>query len=225
MNGQEVGEVLRRKRVTELHHANTVTTSCTFLQLGGLASRGHVEGKGLSQTPQYTDAADKQFGIWNDIFVDSVDIHERASRRNCYGPVLFVLDAAIIDHLPPGSEVVVMKKNPTKWVVGEPDERRYFSGVHDLDENFSKGEFDHMIVIRGGDGLLPFQSFVKHILVDDPGRCLTSGQQAIEWAEGRLKAAFPKTSGCPPINRRACLCGCVQQYGDLRATDLDRLYR
>ena len=49
-------------------------------------SRGYVEDRRLPQTPQYSDDADKQLGIWSDVFTDGVDIHARGSIRN-YGPV------------------------------------------------------------------------------------------------------------------------------------------
>ena len=43
MTGSDVYDVLQTKGVNILYHANTVTTSCTFLRIGGLASRGYVE--------------------------------------------------------------------------------------------------------------------------------------------------------------------------------------
>jgi hypothetical protein len=82
MNGRDVYRVLQAKGVNTLHHANSVTTSCTFLRIGGLASRGYVEDRHLAQTPQYSDDGDKQLGLWYHVFTDGVDIHARARRRN-----------------------------------------------------------------------------------------------------------------------------------------------
>lgn len=86
MNGQEMHGALAQHGVTHLHHANTVATSCTFLRSSRLASRGWVDYYRLPQTPQLSDDLDKQFGIWNDVFMDGVDIHRRGRTRNFYGP-------------------------------------------------------------------------------------------------------------------------------------------
>lgn len=84
-----VFEALSEKGVTELHHANSVATACQFIRAGSLLSRGSVERLGVAQTPQASDEADRRYSIWFDVFLDSVDIHKRASRANVYGPVMF----------------------------------------------------------------------------------------------------------------------------------------
>jgi len=81
MTGAEVHGVLQAAGVTHLHHANTVTTSCTFLQKRGLLSRGWIEYYKLPQIRQSSDDIDKKYSIWNDVFMDGVDIHDRASCR------------------------------------------------------------------------------------------------------------------------------------------------
>ena len=40
MNPREVYDVLIKIGARTLHHANTITTSCTFLESGALLSRG-----------------------------------------------------------------------------------------------------------------------------------------------------------------------------------------
>lgn len=65
MNPADVYHVLDGIGARVLHHANTASTSCTFLEHGALLSRGCVEGRGLSQTAQASDAIDKKFGIWD----------------------------------------------------------------------------------------------------------------------------------------------------------------
>src|SRR4051812_37172943 len=92
MTPQEIHGVLVGIGATHLHHANTVETSCTFLEHNGLLSRGYVESNGLSQTAQDSDDIDKKYGIWDKVFLDHVDIHHRGGRvrgANYYGPVLF----------------------------------------------------------------------------------------------------------------------------------------
>lgn len=59
LNASELLTVLKSKGVTELYHANTVQTSCTFLRCGHVMGRGVVEERGLPQTSQQTDDLDK----------------------------------------------------------------------------------------------------------------------------------------------------------------------
>ena len=62
-DAQELIDVLRGIGATGLYHANSVTTSSTFLEQGGLLSRKFVEDRGLNQTAQYSDSNDKKLGI------------------------------------------------------------------------------------------------------------------------------------------------------------------
>jgi hypothetical protein len=109
MESVEVYSVLKQIGATKIYHANTVLTSCTLLELGGLASRALVEAQGLPQTPQYSDGKDKEYKIWDGILVDHVDIHNRARKRNQYGPVLFLLDLEWLLGLPDSTCVRVTK--------------------------------------------------------------------------------------------------------------------
>jgi hypothetical protein len=123
----DVYEVLTSIGATTLHHANTVTTSCSFLTLRGLASRALVESSGLSQTRQYSDDIDKRYNIWHCVFVDHVDIHSRGGRvkgPNQYGPVLFKLELEALLTLPRDTHIFITKKNPVNFVFGEADDQR-----------------------------------------------------------------------------------------------------
>lgn len=221
MDPKEVLAGLRANGVTQLHHANTVTTSCTLLEQGGLASRGFVADRKLEQTPQYTDKVDQQYGIWHDVFVDSVDIHERARIRNQYGPVLFVLPIDILKHLPAGTIARVTRANPTKWSVGEPDAKRYFLTRGELDEGFVKGDFDQMLVIRTKEGIVRFPESVQ-IVLDDPQRTLKNGTDIYARAKDRLIESAAAGGVNISIAKRKCRdgCGCLEttskgkpQYG------------
>src|SRR3989304_10061841 len=143
---KRVFEILQEKGVDTICHANSVLTACQFLRSGSLMSRGTVYRKGLYQTPQKSDRIDRKYGIWFDVFTDSVDIHNRARQANCYGPVLFVIDSELIKKTYTG-RVWVTKLNPTKWKGNEHRERwfEYDSG-HSID--FARGNFDQMIVFR-----------------------------------------------------------------------------
>lgn len=167
LSAQDVYNVLSEKGVTHLYHANSVATACQFLRTGCLVSRGVIERRGLSQTPQSSDEIDKMQGIWYDVFVDSVDIHERSSRANIYGPVLFEISLEILreQNMPP---VWVTKSNPTKWTLEQSNKEKWFESIDELAHNFVKGRFDQMIVFRHIGGELPFSSYIENIILDDP---------------------------------------------------------
>lgn len=150
---KHVFESLLSKNITELHHANSVATACHFLRTKSLLSRGTVERHGVQQTPQSSDDIDKRYGIWFDVFTDTVDIHHRAKRANVYGPVTFVLDTELIKKSYTG-RIWVTKLNPTKWS-RKSDSKRWFQNKADLDSNLVKGDFDHMLVFRHCGGELP----------------------------------------------------------------------
>ncbi|MQP76255.1 hypothetical protein CQ393_10155 [Stenotrophomonas sp. MYb238] len=207
MPSKHVFEALSDKGVTELHHANSVATACQFLRSRALMSRGTVERSGLTQTPQSSDDADRRYSIWFDVFLDSVDIHARASRANAYGPVLFVFDLALIDRNKTG-RIWVTKLNPTKWV-GEPDEERWFQGKEDLEGNFVKGQFDQMIVLRHCGGSIPFGRHLKKIVVDDPDLQTEDDVDIYSMGIGALRLAMQDVKLDVPIERRRCRTGCA----------------
>lgn len=226
MQATAVYDVLNSIGATTLHHANSVTTSCTFLELGGLASREHVEVRGLGQTAQYSDALDKKHGIWNFVFVDHVDIHHRAGRvkgPNQYGPVLFLLDLEVLRGLPQGAEVFVTRKNPVRWVDGEPATERWFQSPEELAANISPGDFDKMLVIQTPSGKLDFPNHHVRIMLDDPQRQVTIGQDAYVFAEGRLQAAAAVGGVQIVTERHGCRydCACVAKYAAWSAQKID----
>lgn len=223
MQGADVYSVLKSKFLDRLYHANTVTTSCTFLQLGGLASRGHVNDLGFPQTSQYTDNIDRKYGIWYDVFTDTVDIHNRASQVNRYGPVLFVLDVGILKALPTKSEVLVTKKNPTKWIDRETMDKRFFTTPEELESSLEVGTFDQMVVIRTQKGILPFPEGKVSVIVDDPQRTLSNGTIAFLHAITRISAGSGSSS--IPTTKRECRygCTCVEQYKTFR--DFDKFFQ
>lgn len=211
--GLDVYGVLTGKGVSLLHHANSVTTSCTFLRLKGLASRGCVDERGLRQTGQYTDPLDKKFGIWNDVFTDGVDVHHRGGRArgaNLYGPVLFRLPIAVLLSLPPSSQVMVTKKNPARWHDLEPDADRYFQSIADLDadDGYRYGDFGQHVVIRTPLGILPFGVTPVAVDLDDPQRDLPGGGAAYASAVARLLAAAKQGGVEITVTPHQCQAGC-----------------
>ena len=226
MRGNEVYEALSRIGATHLYHANSVTTSCTFLEQAGLLSRGLVEDHALRQTPQNSDQKDKRYGIWHHVFLDHVDIHHRAGRArapNEYGPVLFALELNFLLALPGDTDVLVTRSNPTYWYDDEPDERRWFRSVEELVRGMRFGEFAQMLVIQTPLGRIDFPNRRAGLILDDPQRQLSSGENAYAHAQNRLTAAATVGRIDVCIEQRACCdgCVCIQQYAAQSVPDLD----
>ncbi len=204
---KHVFDALIEKEIDEIHHVNSVATACQFIRSKSLMSRGTVERLGVTQTPQKSDDADKRYGIWFDVFADSVDIHHRARRANAYGPVMFVLDARLIERSYTG-RIWVTKLNPTKWS-GKTDKQRWFQDKGDLSENLVKGRFDQMLVFRHCGGELPFRGFLKKIVLDDPNRQTAEGVDLYSMAVGTLRLAMADSGIDVPIEKRVCRAGCT----------------
>jgi len=195
-----------------IHHANTVLTACQFLRERALLSRGTIERRGLLQTEQSSDGLDKKYGIWFDVFTDSVDIHKRASTENIYGPVLFVFDVGLIQKAYTG-RVWVTKLNPTKWD-GKTKRQRWFQSKEDLKTNLTYGTFDHMIVFRHCGGELPFGKYLRKIILDDPGMKTKDGVDLYSAGYGGLKLAMTDAGLDIRIQKRICTpkCRCKRNY-------------
>ncbi len=203
-------DVLTEQGVENLYHANTVTTACQFLRAKSLLSRGSLEGRGLRQTSQQSDDLDKRYSIWFDVFLDSVDIHERASTENHYGPVLFVFDTELMMR---AGRVWVTRLNPTKWADKSRAEK-WFQSISDLREGFIHGQFDYMLVFRHCGGELPFKSFLQEIVLDDPQMDTDEGADYFSAAYGALRLAMSDAGLDAPISKRECsaACQCRQRY-------------
>lgn len=205
----EVLEFLKRKSISHLYHANTVKTACTFLRSGGLLSRGAVESQGLQQTYQPSDDKDKQFDVWNDIFLDDCDLHARKKDRNFYGPVLFKFKIEILQSfdLP---EIWITKDNPVRWREDLSMADRYFQTQDELNKDYGKGTFGQMITLRGTQDPLVFQPYLDEILLDNP-RIIINQVNYFEEAKKALEDA-----GEFSVSTRRCFsCKCNGTYSEL----------
>jgi len=213
MTGAEVYEILVNRGIAQLYHANSVRTSISMLKLQGIASRQLVAQKQLPQSIQFSDDADKRVGVWNDIFFDTVDIHSRASNRNKYGPVAFVMDIAFLKSLPADSQVLVTRLNPSKWEEA-PNVQRYFSNTKELSAGLEVGNFDQMITIRTRGGLVPFGNFLRSLILDEPR--LTAGIGPEFQSASTALASAANTNNFPlSIQRRTCFsCKCLKSYAE-----------
>lgn len=173
INPRELFSFLNEIDIHYFYHANTVTTAKIFIEQGGLLSRGAVEVLGLKQTSQLSDEIDKKFNVWNDIFLDTIDLHGgRFPRQNFYGPVLFKIKTAILMS-PEISEIWITRSNPTKWNSRMTDEDKYFRNMDEVRREYNKGDYDKMITLRFSNNLLPFNHYLKTIYLDNPGVKIT----------------------------------------------------
>ncbi len=223
LSSRDVFTHLLQSGVTHLHHGNTVTTSCEFIRQKQLIARGCMDRLGLNQTAQASDANDKAQGVYFDIFLDSVDIHNRASRRNVYGPVLFKLSVERLRamDLPP---LWVTRSNPLYWNANTTHQEKWFETIGQLQLEFMVGRFNQMIVMRHIGGVLPLADCLEEIVLDDP-----------QMAEGQLgyfslsigAVLLARTSSTTPLpfafQKRTCAagCACTNEYQADRAATLE----
>lgn len=195
---------LRKKGVHRLYHANSVLTATTFIEQGGLLSRGEVEARGLRQTPQYSDEVDKEHDVWFDVFLDDVDIHRRARQENKYGPILFVLSTEVLRDCQ--MEVLITKSNPLYWKHSESYKDHYFLTLEELESSYRFGDFKQMIILRGISEILPFERFLRKIVVDSPENVGLDAYDVIVHAcrEHNIDPALVECRTCIPT------CKCYQ---------------
>jgi len=218
MTGSEVHSILQDIGATHLHHANTVTTSCTFLEKGALLSRDYAERHGLPQTPQSSDAIDKKMKIWDRIFLDHVNIHYRGGGKkgpNQYGPVLFMFPLGILRELPQSADIEVSKVNPIHWPNINKSEW-CFQNSEELRSQIKFGDFDKMLIIRTASSKLSIPDHKLSIVLDDPDRTLPSGPDAFTHAKNRLKSAARIGGVDITIKKHECKsqCQCLSFYRD-----------
>jgi hypothetical protein len=219
MNPKEVHDVLSNVGARYLHHANTVATSCTFLEHGALLSRAYVEEHNLVQTVQGSDTLDKRYGIWDAVFLDHVDIHLRGGRTkgpNQYGPVLFVFELNVLLSLPQNADVRVTRRNPVHWRDGQEDRDRWYQTAAELSQDISFGDFDKMLVIFHTNGRFELTTTACRVMLDNPNRRLRDGADAFEHAVTRLITAAEVGGVHATITNHQCRedCICQKKYAE-----------
>lgn len=166
INNKSLHQFFTEKGITHFYHANSLATASSFIKENGLLSRGCVEGKGLFQTTQTSDEIDKKYDVWDDIFIDTVDLHGHFPRQNLYGPVLFRFNIDFL--LEDTVEIWITKNNPVYWDENTTTEEKYFQGVNEVIQRWD--EFDRqrkMVTIRKPAKPMLFES-LEAIILDDP---------------------------------------------------------
>lgn len=172
LDSKEVYNILREKKLKYFYHANTVKTSLTFMDSFALLSREYIERNGLVQTEQTSDAKDKEFGIWDFLFLDAMDLADYFSRPNVYGPVLFALDnKLLLDSRIPS--VRITKFNPCYWTANHTTADLYYSDLEQFKKSYLTGDKlkdgGTMFIITTINGKLELDNYLAGFRVDSPG--------------------------------------------------------
>lgn len=166
LNNRELYDLFEEKGVEKLFHANTVATSITFLEEGGLLSRDWIERNERYQTPQSSDDIDKLFDVFDDVFLDTADLHKHFSRQNHYGPVLFQFGLELL--LDESLEFWVTKDNPIYWAKNSEPSDYYFKNVMELSSRWGTYEKQRkMLTIRKPNNAILF-NYLEEIVLDNP---------------------------------------------------------
>lgn len=223
--GRDVVSVLVEKGCRNLFHVNTVKTSLTYIQQGGLLSRGAVVNMGLAQTWQKSDEQDQDVGVWNDIFFDAVDIHARIRSFNYYGPVMFVYNLDVL--LENDIQIKVIKTNPSKWDDSTSLAERYYQNKDDLRSNYVLGRFDTMFTMVDQFEPLHFVPHLVNITVDQGGvvdQSLNLGDNAFSLLRNHANKYCPDI--VDKIQMRSCPdnCKCTEGYKAMYGPRLRRVF-
>ena len=165
MTNTQIKQLLLSRGVHHLYHTNTVATSLSFLQNGGLLSRGLCNDMHLPQTEQYTDKLDQDYDIFYDIFFDSIEI-QRITGISYYGPVLFEYNIDVLDIVNEG-DIRVSKMNPQKWRKTSSENERYFNDYETLAFCYDPYDFGQHIMLKNQTKSLPFD-FLEKIVLSNP---------------------------------------------------------
>ncbi|WP_299123336.1 hypothetical protein [uncultured Tenacibaculum sp.] len=235
LDPKELFKILTKKKIKFLYHANTISTSKTFLNNKSLFSRKYIEDNKLFQTKQYSDEKDKKIGVWDGIFLDAIDIHEEFNRANLYGPFLFSLDLKLLEseHV---KTVKITKKNPVHWALTESNDNWYYSDLKEFNENYKIGnkrkDVGSMFIFEDIDGVIPLAPYLKRITLDNPNLYvsynnkdkLLSNIVKEEIDELLNKNGFEGVEKVLRHKFSNITCSCWREYKRLRRTELKKLF-
>lgn len=224
LDNRELHELLIEKGVTHFHHANTLATSITFIENGGLLSRGDVETNGFFQTPQTSDADDVMFDVWDDVFIDIVDLHGLFPRQNLYGPVLFTFNLDFLSN--EDLHIWVTKNNPIYWNSDLSQEGKYFQNVQELRDRWDEYDVQKkMFTIRKPRRPVLFEN-LKEIIIDNPQVLIgdIDLQKESQLALHHATENFPEIRVL--IHERKCVgfCYCADNYLNTQVERLKNLF-
>jgi hypothetical protein len=163
-------EMLTKKGVTYLYHANTVATSLSFFSAGALISRHEAETNGLQQSFQKSDGHDKKHDVWDFVYLDGTDHHRIYSQSNFYGPVLFRMKLEMLNS-PKFPTVFIMKYNPMNWNDKMTLEDKFYKTIEEADaEYLTKKKLDSqtMFTFKSPGRTIDLKEFLDSVGIDEP---------------------------------------------------------
>ena len=227
LDNYELYNALKGQGIQKLYHANTLTTALSFISLGGVTSRGNIERLRLPQTEQDSDYADKQYNVWNDIFLDTVDLHGYRygglwSRENAYGPILFELNTELLLDKDLDN-IWITTENPQYWEEKNPS--NYFFTVEDYIANYNKNRQKKMITIRGIEKIISLQQYLSCIYIDDP-KLSYKNINLYDFCYDKILAAIQQANLTTRICKHHCSppCYCRTNYFDIPNWKLEKLF-
>lgn len=171
LDSTKVYQILKEKGIANLHHANTVGSSKTFLEKKALLSREYVKRENLYQTPQDSDEKDINYGINDYLFLDAKDLADYFGKPNEYGPVLFKfnLDLLLDPEIP---TIRISRNNPCYWKVGDAINERYYNDLEDFKTEYLTGnklrDGRTMFMLTTKQGKLSLTEYLISVSVDNP---------------------------------------------------------
>lgn len=204
---------LGKRGVRCVYHANTVTTALTFLKLGRLVSRARAVRDRLQQIEQFTDGDDQVYSIFDKLFFDPMDIHQRKWRWNLYGPVTFEFDIDLL-RMDRVREVRLTRKNPSRWRWLKSVSERWLETPADVKAKFDPTGYDNHLVLTCDEEFLPLSPHLKRMILDNPPVAAGLFQPAFDALADGLKDLGVA------VEARVCpgkYCKCKEGYKD----DLD----
>lgn len=161
-------------------------------------------------------------GIYNDIFFDSVDIHDRANQYNKYGPVMFVYDIDLLLLPDLENKVMITKDNPIRWNTYMTVQDRYFMDISELKNDFHKGHFQQHITLHDTE-IVNFQ-YLKKIIIDPlPKRY----EYIFSNAYNTLIEVVQQADLEVDVTIRNCSnnCRCQELYDKVSLEDIKKMYK
>lgn len=138
LQGEEIQELveLLNNRGAYLYHACQLLDFQSYLNVGGIPSRSHLESKRQRYTPFKTDQRDRTNGVWDKVFANLSDFGSTFAAGgpavpNTYGPILFqITPEALLE----ATDVAICLRSAGGQ--GFKRESEAFTSVQDVDRLF-----------------------------------------------------------------------------------------
>lgn len=232
LSPKEIYQMLKNKGVEYLHHANTLATSITFIENRALLSRHYVEINNLYQTPQDSDNHDKKYNVWDSIFLDGEDLHQRYNQANKYGPILFKFKLDMLNS-PIIQGIYVTKNNPWYWKAYTRPEEKFYKSTEDVNSDYLTGkkiDARIMFTIRSPETEIKLNKFLHSIEIDIPQllvKVKNIGDMSVgDYAMNAIQESLNANGlGYIPISKRhngeLTFCRCTLDYNYMKTVNFD----